>query len=476
MIRHYFYAFLSGALCLFAFAPFNFFPALCLSYALFFLCLVKYAQTPKNAFILGHGFGFGYFLSGLYWVGNALLVDIEQFYMFVPFAYLGLPFALGLFYGLPSYIAYKCTVHKGRIPYFFALAILLSSFDILRGFIFTGFPWNLPVYATAFSSEMMQLSYYLGSYGYNILIVFLALSFGLYFIDFKNKDYLICGHILTLALLFGIGENRIASTDLESDDDIIFRIIQPNINQQYKWSPDQLEDHFKTLLDLSYENLEKDKKYVFIWPETAMPFHPEHNPEIMDIIVPLLEGGHKIITGKMRFAPRYDRQGYDYYNSIFVIDDRKHIQSFYDKIHLVPFGEYLPLRPLLSFFGLGQINHFQSGFSEGTDYAPYILSDDIKIGAQICYEIIFPEGSQLVKKAGANLLINVTNDAWFGKSSGPYQHLVQARFRAIENNIMILRSANTGISSAIDPLGRIVNSIPLSMKGYSDNVIYSLEE
>ena len=475
MIKKYFYAFMIGTICLFAFAPFNFLPALFLSYALFSYLLSSDADQPKKAFYYGHAFGFGFFLSGLYWVGNALLVDLEQFLLFLPFAYLGLPFALAFFYAVPAYLAKKICNRHSNILFFIALASLLSFSDILRGFIFTGFPWNLPVYATAFSNEMMQMAYYLGAYGYNILIVFFALSFGLYFYDNIKKHYVIIVHICTIGCIIAVGQYRLSHIDLLEKNDVIYRVIQPNIAQHYKWSQDELENHFQTLLTLSSENIDQRKKYVFIWPETALPFHPEHNIKVMERIQAVLNGKHAVITGKMRFKPRPSNNGYYFYNSIFYIDAERTITSFYDKIHLVPFGEYLPLRPLAQLLGIGQINHFQSGFSEGTRYEPLSIGGGTYIGAQICYEIVFPEGASSVKHHGANLLVNVTNDAWFGKSSGPYQHLIQTRFRAVENGIMILRSANTGISAAIDPTGKVINLIGLSQSGYRDYVIFTLK-
>lgn len=459
-----FILFTVGVLTLFAQAPFDLFPILCFGYG-FFCYHWMQCQTPKQAFWKGYLFGAGYFLGGLYWVGNALLTDISQFYMFLPFAYIGLPMALGLFYAIPAWGAYILTKESPKIWKFLALAIFLAVSDVVRGHIFTGFPWNLPVYSTAFLTLLMQPVYYLSTYGYNLVIITLALSFA-----FWRKPSVMGVQLIAICLLLGIGKYHISVNKLERVGDKTYRIIQPNIEQKMKWDDSERQNHFNILLKLSEYKINPNKKYVMIWPETSMPFHPEGDKNAYNALETISAGKHDILMGKMRYVP--DGIKYKFYNSMFAFMQDKSFLSFYDKIHLVPFGEYLPLAPLLKSIGFNQINHFQSGFERGEGYNLLTLEDGTKIGSQICYEMIFPLYSKLIKKEGADVIITVTNDAWFGTSTGPYQHLSQARFRAVENGIMVIRSANTGVSAFIDPFGRIIKKTRLNTQAFIEGKAY----
>ena len=475
---YYLQAFSCGLIGAFSQAPYNILPLLCLSYSLLLILFHKHHSSSKQAFLLGHGFGFGYFLGGLYWIGNALLVDTAQFGLFLPFAYLGLPFALGLFYALPLWCA-SFIKSKNILFLWGVLAICLSLSDVLRGYIFTGFPWNLPLYATAFSDMAMQPAFLLGTYFYNFIIVTLSLGFGVLFLlrSYGQKIVVLSGIATSLCLIFGYGFYRLNYVQLTPLSSTIFRIVQPNIPQTLKWSEDEKQNHFETLLSLSQNNLIQDKNYVFVWPETALPFHPEIDFSAYSRLKDATDNKHEIITGKMRFVPKPNQEGeYFFYNAIFKTDKEGISSPVYDKIHLVPFGEYLPLRPVLSAIGFSQINFFKSGFSAGKDSIPFTVAENIKVGSLICYEAIFPQYARKFAEAGADIIVNVTNDAWFGTSAGPYQHLVQTRFRAVETGKTILRSANTGISAAIDPLGRVMASLPLNTQNVIDVKIIGIKQ
>lgn len=467
---YYLQAFLCGLIGAVSQAPYNMLPLLFLSYSLLFILFYKNRSSSKQAFLLGHGFGFGYFLGGLYWVGNALLVDTSQFGIFLPFAYLGLPFALGLFYALPLWCT-SFTKSKNILFLWSLLAIALSLSDLLRGYIFTGFPWNLPLYATAFSDMAMQPAFLLGTYLYNFIIVALSLGCGVLFLlrSYRQRTVVLSGIVTSLCLIFGYGFYRLHNTQIVPLSSHIFRIVQPNIPQTLKWSESEKQHHFDSLLSLSQNNLLDNKNYVFLWPETALPFHPEVDFSAYSRLKQLTDNKHEIITGKMRFVPKPNQVGdYFFFNSIFKTDQEGISSPVYDKIHLVPFGEYLPLRPFLSAIGFSQINFFKSSFTAGKDFMPFTVAQNIKVGSLICYEAIFPQYAHRFAQEGADIIVNVTNDAWFGNSAGPYQHLVQTRFRAVETGKMILRSANTGISSAIDPLGRVIASLPLGTQNIMD--------
>ncbi|MFT6071597.1 MAG: apolipoprotein N-acyltransferase [Alphaproteobacteria bacterium] len=481
-LRQYSLFFLIGSVTALSQAPLNFIWASVLGFSAFFY----YIMYKKNIslFWAGHCFGFGYFLVGLHWIGNALLTDTAQFAIFLPFAYLGLPFALGFFYAIALWIygEIRCYLNKKNYHNIFVrfiiFTMILAYMDHARGTIFTGFPWNLPVYTTISMPILMQPSYLLGIYTYNFVWLLLAGSFSFYFLLQKSHWLrLALGHYLFISILaiYGYAHlhtnpiSQIHNTEQGKQKKTMLRVIQPNIQQKLKWSPDESRNNFLELLTLSKENLKANYRYIFIWPETALPFNPEYDFAAASQITDLLDNKHSLITGKMRFIEKPAKKGeYDYYNSIFKYTPDGASKAVFDKVHLVPFGEYLPLRFILEKIGFSQINFFKSGFSSGSSFKPFALTDTVTASGLICYEAIFPQYSAIIKKHNANLIINVTNDAWFGDSFGPYQHLVQTQFRAVENNIPIIRSANTGISAYIDKNGLITQSLPINHKGVID--------
>jgi apolipoprotein N-acyltransferase len=478
-LRKYFIFFLVGCVTALSQAPFDFTVLSLIGFSAFFYFILK--QENIHYFFAGHSFGFGYFLVSLCWIGNALLTDITQFAIFLPFAYLGLPLALACFYGVALWL-YQKIIHFyiGRnshyiIHKYILFVILLSGSDYLRGHIFTGFPWNLPVYTTASHIFFMQPSYLVGIYGYNLVWLFFATSFSLYFLKTNHsKHKIFIGQCLcTICILsysyWHIHYDVSKTNTISTADNIIVRIIQPNITQKLKWSPTEAHKNFETLLNLSTQNLNPDNQYIFIWPETALPFNPEYDKNIALQIAKFLNHKHSLISGKVRFIQNPPHiGGYQTYNSIFKFTPDNKIEAVFDKVHLVPFGEYLPLRFILEKIGFSQVNFFKSSFSAGTGFKPFVLNDTITAGGLICYEAIFPSYSNIIKQNKADVIINLTNDAWFGNSFGPFQHFTQTQFRAVENAIPIIRSANTGISGFIDKNGKIIKSLPLNQAGFID--------
>ncbi len=478
-LKNYCIFFFIGNLTALSQAPLNLLPLSLIGFSSLFYALMK--KETINYFWAGHLFGFGYFLVSLSWVGNALLTDAAQFALFIPVAYLGLPLALGLFYAVSLWIFQKIThyfIGKNKHyiwQQYILLTLLLALFDYIRGHIFTGFPWNLPVYTTAWFPILMQPSYLFGIYGYNFIWVLCAGSFGLYFLKVPFKKYFLgLIHITATLCMIAYGyyhiHNNKQTDNLSTDNQkTIIRIIQPNILQKLKWSASEAQNNFNHLLTLSHKDLNPHYQYIFIWPETALPFNPEYDFAIASKIMDLLNNKHTLFTGKMRFVKKDNTQNnYDFYNSIFKISHNGLIEPVFDKVHLVPFGEYLPLRVILEKIGFSQINFFKSEFSAGKNFTPFALTDTIKAGGLICYEAIFPQYSHIIKHNKADVIMNITNDAWFGTSFGPYQHLVQTQFRAVENNIPIIRSANTGISSFINRNGIIIKSLKLNEAGFID--------
>jgi apolipoprotein N-acyltransferase len=252
-------------------------------------------------------------------------------------------------------------------------------------------------------------------------------------------------------------------------DGVHLRIMQPNLQQDVRFNyaaKQQVMDRYIALSSRA-SVLQPPGVTLLIWPESAFPFFLAREPDALAQIARLLQGGTVLITGAVRAVEPINPTEPAVYNSIYVIDRTGSIVSFYDKVHLVPFGEYLPLQKFLESLGLQQLTKQRGGFLAGDRRRLLSVPGAPPALPLICYEIIFP-GAVMTKGRRPDWIVNVTNDGWFGISSGPYQHFQQARVRAIEEGLPLVRAANSGISAVVDPLGRIVDSLPLGAEGVID--------
>ncbi len=274
----------------------------------------------------------------------------------------------------------------------------------------------------------------------------------------------------------GFGAWRLAGAPLSeaaAQPGVKLRIVQPAIDQSVKWSPEYREKSLETLIGLTDSKTGPDSLGVMsfthvVWPETALPFFLTEEPEALARIAELLPPGTTLVTGAPRIEP--SEHGRRFYNSIYVIDDGGRILDAYDKSHLVPFGEYLPLEDWFKAAGLGRILPGVGGFSAGPGLRNLGVPGFAGAGALVCYEIIFP-GAATAPGQRPAVLVNLTNDGWFGRTAGPYQHFDQARMRAVEEGLPVVRAANTGISAVIDGYGRIVASLGLGEQGVLDSTV-----
>jgi apolipoprotein N-acyltransferase len=424
------------------------------------LILLESARSPKVAFFDGWCFALGFFTTGLYWIANALLIDAATFWWMVPFALLGLPAFLALFVGAAT-AAWRWLAPSPLLsgP---LLAAVWSVAELARGHLLTGFPWNLIGYAWWDRPEPLQGMALIGAYGLGFVSVVAATApASLRGVDPRR---IVAGalSILPLVGLTAWGQLRLSEAPVGVVPDVRLRLVQPNISQTVKMSLSDRLFSFERLLDLSARPAAQPPT-ALIWPETATPFLLEREPNARAAIVELLAPGASALIGTPRAVIGPDGAPL-YYNGLVALDSDDLIRGVYDKFHLVPFGEYVPLRGVLP---------IQTVANRNTDYAFGVGPRSLRVpgvpavGPLICYEAIFP-GAALDPYDRPNWLLNITNDAWYGESSGPYQHFVIVAARAIEEGLPMVRVANSGISGVIDPYGRVSARLGLNQTGVLD--------
>jgi apolipoprotein N-acyltransferase len=465
-------AFAAGALLVLTQAPYDFFAAGFVSFPALVWLLDGATGEPspnplkrlKPAFAIGWWFGFGYFLVGLWWIGGALLVEAESFAWALPLAVVGIPLLMAFFYGFATAVARILWGNDiGRIA---ALAFGFGLAEWLRSFLFTGFPWN-PVGLAAMPTPLLMQSVAVTSVtGMNALAVFVFAMPAL----LAAKRNLRLGMALAAALIaahVGFGYIRLNAPPEASTQSLAVRIVQPSIDLSEKWDDSVRDRVFQTTMDLSARPPEAGHPapQLILWPETAVPFFFTERPDALAAIGEMLQPGQMLVAGAVReetsgSAPLY-------YNSVIAIDDGGEIVDAVDKVHLVPFGEYIPFADAAARFGIEQLVAGPMNFVAGNKRHPLEFPNGIKASPFICYEIIFPE-LVAIDATSTRFIVNVTNDAWFGDTPGPYQHFRQAQIRAVENGLPLLRAANNGISGVVDARGRVLDALALNVRDSLD--------
>ena len=437
------------------------------------------AGAFRSGFAVGLCFGFGYFLAGLFWVGSAFFVDANAHAWMVGPVLFFFPLLLAVFWAAGCGLAAAFwSPGAGRL---LVLASALATTEWLRGFVLTGFPWNSPGLAVAGSTELSQAAAFMGVSGLNLLVLLIASAPALLADEnhsrmFGGRGNLVsCAVLMTvLAGLWGAGAYTL-NGELAADENAVrLRVVQPNIAQKEKWVAANRSRIFSSYLELSDAATSpevtgvKDVDVV-IWPESAPPFLLEEHPDALAAIAALLPDHAVLVTGALRVEPGADGNSDNrrIFNSVLAVDGAGAVVARYDKFHLVPFGEYLPFEETLASLGIRKLVKLPGSFDTGSSPMTLNVGTLPPFSPLICYEIIF---AQKVIGPGQRpkWLLNVTNDAWFGDSAGPRQHLQQARFRAIEQGLPVVRAANTGISAIIDSRGQIVKHMPLGVRGVID--------
>lgn len=430
------------------------------------LLLLQSAATKKRAFWDGWWFGLGFFVTGIYWVTISLFMDLAQFGWLIPFALFGLPGGLAIFIGLTT-LCFRLLPLKGFSAWL-GFAVLWTVFELLRGHIFTGFPWNLMGYASTFSTAAMQGAYYVGAYGLSFVLVLLGAAPAL-LVLYKDKpkqaDVVFLAVCVATACLWAWGEWRLTTNPTQLSDTRI-RLVQASIPQNLKWRAEDKLSNLRTQINLSQLPASPPLDIV-IWPETATPYFIKPESALLEVLARAAPENGILITGALR--EEAVGENWKAWNSVFTIDSFGKIISSYDKNKLVPFGEYVPFRQILQ---IDKITQAAPGdFAPGNGDHAMPLGGHAKAWVLICYEAVFPHLANRAKQSGADWILNVTNDAWFGVSSGPYQHLEMTRMRAVEQGLPLVRSAHSGISAVFDGMGRELIRIPINEVGVADTFL-----
>ncbi len=421
--------------------------------------------SVKSALLTGLSAGLTFNIGLVYWATSAI----------VNYGHLPLPVGLAAMLLLAAYLGIYVALFCGGVAYLkergvpqaASAPLLWTSLEFIKSYIFTGFPWENLAYSQYLYRPIIQVADLTGTYGVTFIIVLINIV--IYDIlsdtiaaDRKSSPKRLAmeagGAFLLLFILLIYGNLRIneIEREMKRSPALDIALIQGNIDQSSKWNPEYQQETLASYKSLS-EHLPIAGSGLVVWPETAVPFYfQERDLKSIQIYQTAKKTGHWFLFG----SPSYHKEGggVSFYNSAFLVSPAGEIAGRYDKVHLVPYGEYVPWRKFFPF--LGKLVEGAGDFSTGDGYYPLTMNNR-KIGILICYEAIFPEASRAYKRSGAELLVNITNDAWFGLTSAPYQHLSMMPFRAVENRLYVVRAANTGISAVIDPTGRIESGTDL---------------
>jgi apolipoprotein N-acyltransferase len=448
-------AFVAGALAALAMPPLYWLPLAVVGIAAF-VWLWQGAPGPRSALLRGWAWGTGHFAVGSYWIIDAFFVPPADFAPLGPPIVAGLAIVLGFFPGLAAGVCKRLVARwpwlGGRYRQVILLALAWTIAEWLRGHVFTGYPWNPLAHVWAFATPLLQGAALFGVYGLGML-TFLVLAAPM------------AGWLASAAALLAVAIAGFAGwavmADAPRDEGPMMRIVQPNVPQAEKWRLEYRSRQVDQLVVLS-RRPGFDRLAVVIWPETAPPLIIEPGSPALRVMAAAVPPGGFLLTGAARGTPRLED---GVWNSLLAVDGKGQIAAYYDKVHLVPLGEYIPfhrqLAPVAGFIGRGS---FEEGESQVTISLPGLPG----FSPVICYEVIFP-GAVTGPGERPRWLLNVTNDAWFGVSSGPFQHLVSARLRAIEEGLPMMRAANTGISAVIDAYGQVLSSLGMQKEGIIDH-------
>jgi apolipoprotein N-acyltransferase len=465
----FFFLIILGALTSLSLPPYNYLFINFFTISLFFIYIFqkKRSNVINHSFLSGWLFGFGYFLSNLYWISISLTFD-ENFSFLIPFALILIPLFLGAFYGVATYFFFKIDIKKPASN-LFLFSLLFGLTEFLRGNILTGFPWNLIAFSFSENLEILQILSFVGTYGFNIFCISLFASPSIFILRENRKEVLVCIIFLLLPIIFfSLGSSNMSSfQSLKSfNNDYVIRAIGTKINLDRFYGNTDTEEVITELIKISQPD--KETKTIFLWPEGIIPnINQKQLKEFEFLFSEKFNENHLLAIGINSYE-QINEKDY-FYNTLSIYDHKLNLINDYKKVKLVPFGEFLPFEKILNKIGLRSLTNNYQSFSSGNNREIFSVNEkgfSLKILPLICYEIIY--SGSIFNKPNFDYILNISEDGWFGESIGPQQHFTHSIFRAIESGKYLLRSANNGISAIINPIGKIEKKIEFGQIGYID--------
>ena len=460
--------FFLGAVSSYSLPPYNYFIINFFTFTLFFIFIFnKKRELPNNISLFKYGwyFGFGYFLFSLYWIAIALTFD-ESFQYLIPVAVIALPALLAIFYGLMTYL-FAIFYSKNVISSFFIFSILFGATEFIRGSIFTGFPWNLISFSFSSSTYFIQILSIIGTYSFNLFCISLFTTPALFVLKKSRKEIMVCFFFIFVSATFFIFGN-IKSNDFNSLESIKnpykIKAISPNINLERFYSKQDELKIINELIKLSAPT--KTKPTIYLWPEGIIPDSYLRDMSIYKKLFLNSFGEDDLIIMGLNSVETKKNKNL-FFNSMAIFNNKLDLIETYNKVKLVPFGEFIPFENILSLIGLKTVTNNYQSFSSGEVRVPLNLKNskiDLNLLPLICYEIIY--SGKLSKDNNFDYIINISEDGWFGNSIGPKQHFAHSIFRSIESGKYIIRSANNGISAIINPIGLVEQEVEFGLTGY----------
>jgi len=450
--------------------PFNYIFINFLTFSFFYIFLIKIYETSKNKklfFLYGWSFGLGYFTSNLYWISISLTFD-ESFKFLIPLTVVLIPAFLALFYGLASFL-FIILKPKKNLSSFFFFSLIFGTIEFMRGTILTGFPWNLIAYSFSNHIEILHITSIIGTYSFNLFCISLFASPSFFILRDSKKEIIVCILLLITTLSFYVlGSQRLEKFNNTEANKLNYkiRVVSSNVSIDRFYKDIDPTSVINDLIKIS--SPQKNEKIIFIWPEGILPDISRDQLKKYKFLFENKFNENHILSIGINDIKK-DGQIIRYFNSFTIYDHNLEILDSYNKINLVPFGEFLPFEKILSLTGLKTITNNYQSYSRGKK-RNIIEVNKFNFSARllplICYEIIYT--GNIFKSRDFDFIVNVSEDGWFGQSIGPHQHFVHSIYRAIESGKYVLRSSNNGIAAIINPLGVVEKQVDLNQSGFVD--------
>jgi apolipoprotein N-acyltransferase len=467
-IYNYFYIIFLGAISAYSLPPYNYFIINFITFSLFFIFIFsKKKKTSSNRFFFQYGwcFGFGYFLFSLYWIAISLTFD-QSFKFLIPVAVILLPSFLAIFYGFATYV-FSIFYSKNIVSSFFIFSILFGIIEFIRGSILTGFPWNLVSFSFSDSIYFIQILSIIGTYSFNLICISLFTAPALFFLRNSITEVIVCFFIFIVSvgfLIFGNLKDNNFNSSIIKKNSYKIRAISPNISLDRFYSK---QDELKIIDELiKLSSPTKTEPTIYLWPEGIIPDTRLSDMSVYKDLFHKNFGEHDLIIMGLN-SLKMKKNTNLLFNSMAIFNNKLDLVETYNKVNLVPFGEFTPFENILSLVGFKTVTNSYQSFSSGETRIPLNIKNDkidLNLLPLICYEIIY--SGKLSINNNFDYIINISEDGWFGNSIGPKQHFSHSIFRSIESGKYIIRSANNGISAIINPMGIVEQKVEFGSTGY----------